>query len=241
MTTDTLFGGAVTCHQYESGYRFSVDAILLAHFMDVVQGDKIADFGTGCGVIPLILSYRWNNISFYVLGLEIQPSLVRLAQMNVSHNKASHKIQIVEGDVRNLNRIIEPESYDKIVCNPPYYPLATGRVSGVSQAAIARHQINGGLQHFIEGAAFAVKNRGTVYFVYPAERLTELLYESARYRLEPCVMQTIYSYPGSRSARLILIKLRKNGGRQLDILPPFYIYDRKDGTFSEQMQKMYDE
>ncbi len=41
------------------------------------------------------------------------------------------------------------------------------------------------------------------------------------------------------NGRLVLIEAVKNGGKGSEILPPFYIYDHKEGDYSEAMQKMY--
>ena len=44
--------------QPAQGYRFSLDALLLADFSRVPAGASVADLGTGCGVIPLVLARR---------------------------------------------------------------------------------------------------------------------------------------------------------------------------------------
>ena len=57
-TLDTLFGGRLKILQKREGYRFSIDALLLAHFAEPRPEDRVIDLGTGCGVIPLILIFR---------------------------------------------------------------------------------------------------------------------------------------------------------------------------------------
>ena len=57
-TVDELLGGRVKIFQKEKGYRFSVDALLLAHFVRVKKGDLIVDLGTGSGVIAIIMAQR---------------------------------------------------------------------------------------------------------------------------------------------------------------------------------------
>ena len=52
---DCFMDGRLKLIQSKDGYRFSIDAILLAEFVTIRQGDVVVDLGTGCGVIPLIL------------------------------------------------------------------------------------------------------------------------------------------------------------------------------------------
>ena len=72
-TTDTFFHGKIRITQDRIGYRFSIDAVLLAHFADPRSGDRVLDLGTGCGIIPLILAYRQPQITIY--GVEVQTEL----------------------------------------------------------------------------------------------------------------------------------------------------------------------
>ena len=52
----------------------------------------------------------------------------------------------------------------------------------------------------------------------------------------------VYSYSDpAASARLLLLEAVKNGGDGLDVLPPFYIYDQKDGPYTLAMQCMYEQ
>ena len=72
LTDDTLFNGRLVCRQHRNGYRFSLDAVLLAHFCQPASRDKVLDLGCGCGVIGLVLCYRHPEVQ--VTGLELQPA-----------------------------------------------------------------------------------------------------------------------------------------------------------------------
>lgn len=237
---DSLFNGELSCFQHQKGYRFSIDSVLVAHFIDVGQGDRILDLGTGSGIISLILIYRWRHMVQEVSGVEMQQALTELARKNFQVNNFEPLGEIMQGDIKEIDKLIKPESYDKIVCNPPFYNANSGRTNKNPEAQMARHQILATLDDFLRASAFAVKNKGTVSFVYPAEQICEFIVCAKRHRLETKKIQFVYSYPHKTAiARLVLIQCFKNGGGGTEILPPFYIYTEKNGPFSSGMQAFY--
>ena len=52
---DSFMEGRLRLVQSRRGYRSSIDAILLSEFVSIKKGDFIADLGTGCGIILLLL------------------------------------------------------------------------------------------------------------------------------------------------------------------------------------------
>jgi len=240
ITHDTLFNGEIVCLQNRQGYRFSVDAVILAHFIHPTKGDIILDLGTGCGVISLILAYRWKNILQSIVGLEIQESLASLARRNIAINELEELCQIVRGDVKTLSQYVNRESFSKVVCNPPFYKAGTGRTNKNREALLARHQITATLADFISYTTAAVKNKGAAYFIYPAQGISEFLFLAKQHQLEPKKLMFVYSYPQpEKSADLVLIKCLKNGGSGVEIMAPFYIYEEKNGEYSADMAKYY--
>jgi len=235
-----LFDGELLCYQHKAGYRFSIDSILLAHFLQVRKGERILDLGTGSGIIAMILLYRWQDRVKEVLGIELQPGLAGLAEKNLQVNGFSRNGRVILGDIKKIDRLIGAESYDKIVCNPPFFKPGTGRSSNNFEAKQARHQVLATVEDFLCAASFAVKNGGEVAFIYPAERLCEFIISAGKHRLEVKKIQFIYSYPDAEAtARLVLLQCLKNGGKGTDILAPFYIYNGKNSEYSKEMQRLY--
>ncbi|MDD2463661.1 MAG: methyltransferase [Desulfobulbus sp.] len=239
LTQDTLFAGELICNQPENGYRFSMDAVLAAQFSVPKARQRLLDLGCGCGIIGLILAYRVPEL--VVHGVEVQPELAGLAQENIRANGFSSRMDIIEGNVCVIDQLVQAETYDQVVCNPPYGSPNGGRINLHGQAAVARHELSGSLEDFVQAAAFSVRNRGRVVFIYPARRGATLLHTLNRYRLTPKRMQPIYSYPGSDPARLLLVEAVKNGGEQFEVLAPIYIYQQQNGPYSLAMQAFYRE
>jgi tRNA1Val (adenine37-N6)-methyltransferase len=238
---DSLFAGELICRQHRHGYRFSIDAILAAHFCPPAQRARVLDLGAGSGVISLIVQYRYGRNIEQIIGLEIQPQLVQLAETNFRLNGYQDKCRCLEGNVCHIDQILPPDSFDQVICNPPFYQSGSGRQSEDEESRLARHQISATLAQFVTAAAFVVKNGGTAVLIYPAEQLAELANQLAVARLEMKRVQFIYNYPGAgnSTAQRVLVKCLKNGGRGVQVLPPFYVYTKKNGAYSDEMQQLY--
>ena len=238
LTQDTLYDGALICRQYRAGYRFSVDAVLVADFCRISGPCRVLDLGCGSGIIGLILAYLHPQVT--IQGLDIQEDLVTLAEDNILKNQLGHRIEVSRGDARRIGEILSPESFDLVVCNPPYRKCGSGRVSRGNQAAIARHELKAELIDMLAAAAFCVKNRASVVLVYPAVRFAHLAAGLTEKKLALRRLQPVYSYPEDNQARLVLVEAVKNGGEECGIMPPFYIYSRRDGAYSQEMQRLYE-
>lgn len=240
ITEDTLFDGALTCLQFRDGYRFSVDAVLAAHFREVPEHSKILDIGSGCGIIGLIMMYRWSDRISLLCGLELQPQLKVLAEKNFSLNGFSDKCRVKKGSITDALQLFKPESFTHVVCNPPFYRVSTGRQSGHDESRLARHQISADINDYAKGSAALVKNGGTVVFIYPAEQSIELFHALVSNNLAIKRLQFVYSYPEpEQDAKLVLAECRKNGGPGTRIMNPFYIYSCKNGDYTSEMQALY--
>ncbi len=240
-STDTLFDGELSCLQHRNGYRFSMDPVLLAHFVQLNSDERVLDLGAGCGIVGLILLYRKKAFISLLTAFEIQQGLAGLTRENIECNGFQEKMEIIEGDLRKIKHYFEPESFSTVVCNPPFYTPGRGRQSKNKEAEIARHQVSCTLSDVISAAAKTVKNRGRVVLVYPANGLATLLLLLEQKRLAVKRIQCVYPYPDPPSgASLVLVESIKNGGEGLDVMVPFYIYDRKGGDYSKEMQRLYD-
>ncbi|TKB11114.1 tRNA1(Val) (adenine(37)-N6)-methyltransferase [Desulforhopalus sp. IMCC35007] len=237
---NSLFDGDLICEQYKSGYRFSIDAVLLAHFVTVKKDDRILDLGTGSGIILLILLYRYDKIIRNCAGIEVQDRLFSLAKNNILNNSYLEQCTILHGDMRKIQDLCRAGSFDSIVCNPPFYPEHTGRMSTNREEKTARHQVTGEIDDFLAAAAYAVKNRGNIFFIYPADLLGEFILAASRYKFEVKKLRFVYSYPGSqKGAQLVLVHCSKNGGKGVYISEPLYVYTEKNGLYTREVDEYY--
>lgn len=235
-----MFGGQVVCHQYKDGYRFSIDPVLIAHFMQIKNDSVILDMGTGCGIIPMILSYRNKKIRKKIHGIEVQESLYELAVKNVLLNNMEEEIEITQGDFYTLDNYYSAELFHYIFINPPYYKNHSGRVNEKEQIKIARHLPENGVDDMLESCRKVLCNKGKLAIVFPASESFFLIEKLAAYNFKLKRMQFVYSYPEKRKeAKLVLVEAVKNGGYGVKVLPPFYVYEMKNGQYTKEMLQMY--
>lgn len=232
---DTLLAGRLQVFQSERGYRFSLDSLLLAAFVQTRENDRVADLGTGSGIVALLLAGRPDVGR--VTGVEIQEELARLAQRNVQLNGLAERVEIRPGDVREIKALLPPASFQVVAFNPPYRRVGAGRINARLQKSIARHEIKAALPDFLAAARYLLPHSGRVYTIYPASRLVELLYQLRRHRLEPKRLQLVHSRSDS-PASLALVEGIKEAGEELTVAPPHIIY-QSEGVYSAAMNGIF--
>lgn len=236
-TVDELLGGRIRIFQKEKGYRFSMDALLLAHFIYLKKGDIIIDLGTGSGVIAIIMARRKECGK--VFGVDIQEELVDMAKRSVQLNNLRDKIAIHQGDIRNIEAFFDSKSFNVAVFNPPYRKLKSGRINPSDQKSIARHEIRAKLQDFLKATVYILKKSGRAYIIYPATRMVELLSSMRISGIEPKRMQIVHSHDASRG-EFVLVEGIKSGREELEVMPPLFIYS-EGGKYTEAMTNIFRE
>ena len=229
-TVDEILGGRLRMIQKKNGFRFSVDALLLAHFVSLKDGGDLIDLGTGGGIIPLVLASRGKLGR--ILGIDIQEACTALARRNAALNGFDGRIEIRLGDVRRPEDFCEPLSFDAAVFNPPYRRLRSGRMNADPGKALARHEIAGTAGDFLAAARYALRSGGRVYAIYPAKRMVDLFVRMRASGIEPKRVRMVHSRKGDRAA-FALVEGIKEAGEELNVLSPLFIYDQTGGYTGE--------
>jgi tRNA1Val (adenine37-N6)-methyltransferase len=234
LTRDTFFDGRLIVSQTREGYRFSIDAVLLAAAVRPQQSDTLLDLGTGSGIIPLILALRHPGL--HITAVEIQPELASIAETNVADNQMGRQITVACTDMRLLpaDDIMGP--FDWVVSNPPYRRPHSGRINSNNQRAVARHEIAVNLEQVLNCAKRMLRTGGQFGTIYPAQRAIDLAERMRRACIEPKWIQTVHSR-SDQEAKLVLVRGIKDGRPGLNIAAPLAVY-RPDGGYSEAVQAM---
>lgn len=220
--------------QYPSLYCFTSDAVLLANLAKVKRGDVVADFGTGSGIIAVLIAAKTGTAKVYAL--EKQKIMCELAQKNAQFNGFSDIIEVVEGDILDADKLLGKESVNVVVCNPPYFKKGSGAEREREEIAISRHESTCDLQGIIQSAAKVLKWGGAFYIVHKVDRMAEAIGYMQAAELQVKSITLVYP-KADRSADVFIAMARKKGaaGMKLDSL---VVYN-DDGSMTAQAKKLY--
>ncbi|HLB24884.1 MAG TPA: tRNA1(Val) (adenine(37)-N6)-methyltransferase [Nitrospirota bacterium] len=225
----------VQVYQSKAGYRFSLDALLLADFPDLTSCKSILELGAGSGVVSLILAKRYPKAK--VTGVEIQEGLYKRAVRNAEVNGLSDRVGFLHADLRDLPGMLPQGGFDLVVMNPPFRKPGTGRISPADERATARHELTAGMREVIKVSFTMLKNRGRLCLIYHPERLPELFRRMHENTFEPKRLRTVHSHSGD-NARMALVEAVKGGAAGLKVLPPLFVY-AKEREYTEEMRLFY--
>jgi len=147
------------------------------------------------------------------------------------------KIEILNIDLNDAGKHLEPNSFDAVISNPPYKLSNSGIVNPTDKKAISRHEIKCSLEDVIRTAAMLLKQYGRFYMVHRPDRLADIIWLLRKYRLEP--KQIRFVHPRSaEKPNMVLIRASKNGNPELKFDPPLYIYDNED-RYTKDVYEIY--
>lgn len=233
---DDLLIDGLQIIQDNSAFSFSLDAVLLAHFATVRRGDRVVDLGTGTGIIPLLIQTRAELSS--VIGVEIQPEVAERANRSVRHNRLEHRVNIVHGDLRQINRVLPGYRVDLVTCNPPYLPVGKGDASPNPAVALARHEVSCTLADVVNAASYLLGSGGRFALVHRPERLVELLALMSQRRLEPKRLRLVHPQV-SQPPKMVLVEGIRDARPGLKVLQPLVISDA--GGYTAEIRAIYRE
>ena len=234
-TLDEIFQGHLRVIQKRKGYRFSLDSILISHFVTTGKKQKVLDLGTGCGIIAMILAKR--DESMKITGVELQGDLADLAKRNVVLNRLSERIEIVHQDIRQIDWLLEKGPFDLVLSNPPFRRSNSGRLNPLAQKAIARHEVTASLEDVVRCAHELSAPKGRLALIFPADRTAHLFFTLKKLGIEPKRFRTIHSNLKA-PAKMVLVEAMKGGGEELEIFPPLILYD-EGREYTREMREIY--
>lgn len=218
--------------QDSDDYAFSQDSVLLANFAKLNKGDALLDLGCGCGILSTLAIIK-KHISRAV-GIELQPNVAAMAQKSAEMNKISDKFDVICADVKNIRGLIQAESFDKVICNPPYF--ANPDKKTVEKREISRRESSATLKDFVDAAAYSLKYGGDFWISIKCERLAECISCLCNYGLEPKELFLVYPKI-SRSVDIVVIKARK--GAKPGLTTKTFIVRDEDGNYTHEYKELY--
>ena len=205
-TLDRFLGGRVIAAQPASGFRAGHDTVLLAAAVPAESGSVALELGSGAGIASLCLAARVPGAR--IIGIEIDPELVHLANDNAARNTVADRVSFVIGDARtaasqfNLpppcgeaaashrakrdgapggGPLVEELSVvDHVFFNPPFHP-DSAHSSPVAARDRATRDSSDAVRTWTERALSLVRGGGTVTAIVRTDRVHDILNAASNY------------------------------------------------------------
>ena len=219
------------------GHSFNTDTILLAAFCAPRNGEVCADFGTGCGAIPLLWYTKAKPKMVYAI--EIQENACDMARRSVEYNHLTSQIEILNEDIKTLKNAAVPDHLDLIACNPPYKTDGAGLQNPNEEMRIARHEVACSFGDIVQAATALLRFGGRFCCCLRPERLCSAMMELRAVGLEPKRLRFVQHRP-SNAPSLFLLQAKRGGKPGMTVDPVLFIKDASGG-YTEEMIQIYGE
>lgn len=233
-TLDFLCDEELLIIQKRKGYRFSIDAILLAAFVVLKRHERLLDIGSGCGIIPIYIAKK--GYTNEMIGVELQTDLFETAQKNSFMNHCEDRVHFINADITTLRWDMKRTPFHVVVSNPPYTKRKSGRECPERSRFLARNEETLDLEALVDTASSLLMNKGRFYVIYPARRVGELIHAAAARKLALKRLRAVHPRR-NESANLVLAEFMKDGGVGAVIERPLYVHD--GDAISEEVREYY--
>lgn len=226
-TIDRLLGGRVEVQQPGSGFRVSVDAVLLAAAVTLEPGQRALDVGCGAGGATLCLVSRLHHAE--VLGIDRDIALAECLAENVSANSFDGRVEAEVMDVAEGAPDHLRGSFDHVFSNPPYMPPHRADRRMVDDAVGATTIESVPFTDWLAFMAACCRPKGRLTIVHRADRLEELLAGFAEIAGEIRVLPV---WPHADApAKRVIITARLGVGTPTALCPGLVLHEA-DGAYT---------
>lgn len=184
-------------YHHRSTMKVGTDAILLGRWTEVKPTDIVLDIGTGCGLLPLMLSQKGVA---HVDSVDIDKASVEEATVNFAASQWREHLKAFCVDIVDFQ---SEKKYDLIVSNPPFFNRFSKCDS--ERKSRARHN-DAGLSYgtICQEVGRLMKPDGRFSLVLPADVAMEFLDTAERYCLYLHKRMTIVPIAGKEPNRVNL-------------------------------------
>jgi tRNA1(Val) A37 N6-methylase TrmN6 len=244
VTRDAFLGGRLVVAQPADGYRAGLDAVLVAAVVAPAIGLgepgaalRVLDVGAGVGVVGLCVASRIGSAQ--VVLLEVQSVLAALAADNVVHNQLQHRVSVIAGDIYAAPEVLRdlgllPDTFDHVVCNPPFDIEGQGRSPPNAIKARAHAMPAGALEHWARVLARYCRPSGTVTMIHRADALGQVL-AALDGRFGGLRVLPVYPRLGEPASRIIVQGV-KGSRAPLSIQPGLVLHHPDGHSFAAPVQ-----
>lgn len=232
---DDLERNGLMLIQHPGRFCYGVDAVLLSWFAKAFEGERVLDFCTGTGVVPILMTAK--TAASHFTGLEIQEEVAKMASRSVMLNHLGDKVSIICGDLKNTKTLFGKGVFNVVTVNPPYMAGGSGPVGADYSKAVSRHEILCSLEDVIRESANVLVAGGRMYMVHRPYRLGDIICLMKQYKMSPRRLCMVHP-KASHEANLVLIEGIRGGNTQIRVEAPLVLFD-EDGQESRQIKMIH--
>jgi len=142
--------------------KIGTDAIILSRWVEVYPDDDVLDIGTGCGLIPLMLSQKGIH---HADAVEIDFDSYEEARLNFTNSAWKTQLAVYHKDVK-IFADFNAQKYDLIVSNPPFF--FGDNIPQKEKKGLARHTNTLNYKDLLISVKKMLKLNGRFALVLPA-------------------------------------------------------------------------
>lgn len=236
-THDLMAYDGLKIIQRDDVFKFSLDSLLLGSFVNIKQSSKkLLELGSGLGAVLLYLSLKTK---IDLIGIDIQEDVVELAKQSIEMNKLKNQIKIFNHDLKDIQTLFSPSSFDIVISNPPFFKVNELKMLNKEEKLqIARHEVNVNFKDILNAAKKMLKTGGEFYFVHRASRIEEIIKDLSEYNFVIKRIRFVYTKPGKEA--LMMLVEAKFGGKSgsVKVIEPLYIHTEKQ-EYTEEVLRIF--
>lgn len=207
---------------YSDGlFRPGTDTFLLSSLPRLKPDLRVCDLGCGTGLLSLLLLQRQRDL--FVTGVELQAEAAALAVRAAAENGLREHFTVLQGDLREIRTLLPAGGFDLVVCNPPYYPVDSGRAPADPALRDARGESGCTLDDVCRAASYLLRWGGDLCLCHKPERLADVCCALRAHGLEAKRLRPVFQRPDSALPSLVLIEGRRGGKPGLRWLSPLVL------------------
>lgn len=227
LSQEDFLNGRLKIFQPQQGFKAGSDTVLLAASVPHTQKGKVLDVGCGVGTASLCLAFR--NKAVEIDGIELHQEMVDLAEKNIKENGFQEQITVYQSNILDKPSVLEPNSYDLVLTNPPYFEQK-GTMMDESRIS-ARMKRDFSIADWIKQCLRMLKPRGYIHLIYPTDQLDQVLHGLAG-KAGGILIYPLWPKAGSESKRVIIMA-RKGVKSPARILPGRVLHEDVAGDYTE--------
>jgi tRNA1(Val) A37 N6-methylase TrmN6 len=222
---DAILGGRLRVRQPLRGHRVGHDAILLAAATCARATEHTIELGAGVGAAAFAIAARAPGMK--VALVEIDPALCALARHNARLNRLEDRVTVFSADAESTDSLksagLSPESFDRVLMNPPFHDARHHNVSPDPGRRLAHAGEAGLLKRWVASAAWLLKAKGALVLIWRADAVEDVI-ESLQPAFGAIAVLPVHPREDAAPIR-VLVRAEKGGGILRKRYPPLVLND----------------